>query len=67
MLSRTRRGINSHIRWGQIRDMKHTSTGHTKTEKGEYRNVVPEHCIVHNTFESISSIYQAYNLNQQAF
>ena len=41
--------------------------GHTKTAKGEYCNVVPDYCIDHNTFESISSIFQAYNFDQLAF
>ena len=40
---------------------------HTQTEKGEYCNVAIDHCIDHKTFESRSSIFQVYNLDQQAF
>ena len=39
----------------------------TKTAKGEFCNIVPDYCIDHYTFESISSIFQAYNLCQQDF
>ena len=41
--------------------------GHTKTTKGEYCYVVPDNCIDHQTFESISSIFQAFNIDQQTF
>ena len=41
--------------------------GHTQIAKGEYCNVVPDHCIDHKTFESISTIFKAYSLDQQAF
>ena len=39
----------------------------TKTVKGEYYNVLPDHCIDHKTFESRATIFQVYNLDQQAF
>ena len=32
--------------------------GHTQTAKGEYCNAVPDNCIDHKTFESISSFFQ---------
>ena len=40
---------------------------HTEIVKGEYCYVVKDHCIDHKTFESISSIFRVYNLDQQAF
>ena len=41
--------------------------GHTQNVKVEYFNVVPDYCIDHKNFESRSSIFQAYNLEEQAF
>ena len=41
--------------------------GRTQIAKGEYCNVVTDHCVDHKTFENISSIFRVYNLDQQAF
>ena len=64
---RTRRGIKSitsHIRCYVTHITR--ALGHTTPAKGEYCNVVPDHCIDHKTSENISSIFQAENLDQQA-
>ena len=38
-----------------------------KNAKGEYCNVVIDHCIDHKILESRSSIFRVYNLDRQAF
>ena len=54
-------------RYFQIGQQMTIYKGHTKTVKGEYCSVEIEHRIDNKTFESRSSIFQVYNLAQQAF
>ena len=55
------------VKSGMCNTHQHRSRSHTKTMKGEYCNAVIHHCIDPKSFESRSSICQAYNLDQQAF